>query len=71
MATAGHRSMSTTKQYLHLAGVVFRQDADALERRLLGDSGVAVAVDDQRSRRRLVVEVGVDDSSRVSDGSEA
>jgi integrase len=36
MATAGHRSMSTTKQYLHLAGVVFRQDADALERRLLG-----------------------------------
>ena len=36
MATAGHRSMSTTRRYLHLAGVVFRQDADALERRLLG-----------------------------------
>jgi integrase len=31
MARAGHRSMSTTKQYLHLAGVVFRQEADALE----------------------------------------
>jgi integrase len=36
MARAGHRSMSTTKQYLHLAGVVFRQEAAALERRLLG-----------------------------------
>ena len=36
MATAGHRSMQTTKQYLHLAGVVFRDDADALSRRLLG-----------------------------------
>jgi hypothetical protein len=27
--------MSTTKQYVHLAGV-FRDDADALSRRLLG-----------------------------------
>jgi integrase len=36
MATAGHRSMQTTKQYLHLAGVMFRDDADALSRRLLG-----------------------------------
>lgn len=30
MATAGHRSMQTTNQYLHLAGVVFRQEAQAL-----------------------------------------
>jgi integrase len=36
MATAGHRSMATTRQYVHLAGVVFRQDSAALERRLLG-----------------------------------
>jgi integrase len=36
MATAGHRSMQTTKGYLHLAGVVFRDEASALERRLLG-----------------------------------
>jgi hypothetical protein len=36
MATAGHRSMATTKQYVHLAGVVFRDDADALAQRLLG-----------------------------------
>ena len=35
MAKAGHRSMSTTKTYLQLAGVVFRDEADALERRLL------------------------------------
>ena len=37
MATAGHRSMQTTKQYLDLAGHVFREDASALERRLLGE----------------------------------
>jgi integrase len=36
MATAGHRSMQTTKMYLHLASVVFRNDASALERRMLG-----------------------------------
>jgi hypothetical protein len=36
MATAGHRSMQTTKQYVHLAGVLFRDEADALSRRLLG-----------------------------------
>lgn len=30
MATAGHRSMATTNRYLHLAGVVFRQEAEAL-----------------------------------------
>jgi hypothetical protein len=27
--------MATTKRYLHLAGVVFKDEADALERRLL------------------------------------
>ena len=36
MATAGHRSMQTTKQYVHLAGVVFRDESAALEQRLLG-----------------------------------
>jgi hypothetical protein len=40
MAKAGHLSMSTTKTYLHLAGVVFRDEADALERRLLGGPGL-------------------------------
>jgi integrase len=36
MTKAGHANMSTTKRYLHLAGVVLRDEADALEQRLLG-----------------------------------
>jgi hypothetical protein len=28
--------MATTNQYLHLAGVVFRDEAQALEERMLG-----------------------------------
>jgi integrase len=36
MTRAGHRSMDTTKIYLHLAGTVFRDEAAALEQRLLG-----------------------------------
>jgi hypothetical protein len=39
MATAGHASMATTKRYLHLAGVTFKDDAEALEQRLLGVKG--------------------------------
>jgi integrase len=33
MTKAGHASMSTTKRYLHLAGVVFHEEAAALEQR--------------------------------------
>jgi integrase len=36
MTAAGHSSISITKRYLHLAGTVFRGEAEALERRLLG-----------------------------------
>jgi hypothetical protein len=36
MTRAGHASMDTTKLYVHLAGTVFRDEAEALERRLLG-----------------------------------
>ena len=36
MSKAGHADMKTTKRYLHLAGVVFRSEADALEQRMLG-----------------------------------
>ena len=36
MARVGHRNMRTTQTYLHLTGPVFREDAAALERRLLG-----------------------------------
>lgn len=34
MTSAGHSNMGTTKRYLQLAGVVFRDEAEALERRL-------------------------------------
>jgi len=36
MAKAGHADMKTTKRYLHLAGVVFRDEPGRLEDRLLG-----------------------------------
>ena len=36
MTKAGHANMATTKRYLRLAGVVFPDEAEALERRLLG-----------------------------------
>jgi integrase len=36
MAKAGHSNMSTTETYLHLAGTVFRDEAERLEERLLG-----------------------------------
>jgi integrase len=42
MATAGHRSFATTKQYLHLAGRVFPDAAQALQDRLLGENFVPI-----------------------------
>jgi integrase len=36
MTKAGHSDMKVTRRYLHMAGVVFRDEAEALERRLLG-----------------------------------
>jgi hypothetical protein len=36
MAIAGHRSYATTKRYIDLAGVVFHDEAAALEQRLVG-----------------------------------
>jgi integrase len=36
MTKAGHSNMATTRTYLHLAGTVFRDEADRLEKRLLG-----------------------------------
>jgi hypothetical protein len=38
LTKAGHANMATTKRYLHLAGVVFRDEADRLEARLLGET---------------------------------
>ena len=36
MARAGHRSMDTTRQYMHLAGVLFPLQAEALDEMLGG-----------------------------------
>ncbi len=36
MAKAGHTDMKVTRRYLHLAGIVFHDEAQALERRLFG-----------------------------------
>lgn len=36
MAKAGHKNMSTTRQYLQLAGIVFHDEAEALEARYNG-----------------------------------
>jgi integrase len=36
MTKAGHADMKTTRIYMHMAGVVFRDEADRLEARLLG-----------------------------------
>ena len=41
MTKAGHSSIAVTKQYMHLARIVFRDEADALERRLLGTAELA------------------------------
>lgn len=45
MATAGHRSFARTRRYLHLAGQTFKDDADALERRLLGEPSTEPSTD--------------------------
>jgi integrase len=36
MTRSGHSSMQTTQQYIHLAGVQYRDEAEALEKRLYG-----------------------------------
>jgi integrase len=45
MTRAGHANMSTTKTYLHLAGTVFRDEAERLEEKLLGQRDTAVLAD--------------------------
>lgn len=39
MARAGHSDFKTTQGYIDLAGEMFREEADQLEKRLWGDSG--------------------------------
>jgi integrase/recombinase XerC len=49
MTKAGHSSMSTTQRYLHLAGAVFREEADRLEERLLGRSSTDLSESENTS----------------------
>ena len=65
MATAGHRSMQTTKRYLHLAGVVFRDDADALERRLLSTE---LSTDLSGDSRNLAERTALESAERSQSG---
>jgi hypothetical protein len=52
----GHSSMSTTKRYLHLSGVVFREEADRLEERLLGRSSTDLSESEDTSADSAEVE---------------
>jgi hypothetical protein len=41
--------MTTTRAYLHLAGTVFREEAERLEERLLGEAKVCTKLSTRRS----------------------
>lgn len=65
MTKAGHSDMKTTKRYMHLAGVVFRDEAAALERRLLGVA-TQIATQDDVAPGEPVHAVGVDGRSSTA-----
>jgi integrase len=62
MHVAGHASMSTTKKYLHLAGTIFRDDAERLEARQLSTN----LSTDLSERQRIS-----DDPTMAESGSDA
>jgi len=67
MAKAGHTDMKITRRYLHLAGIVFRDEADALERRLglgVDTTNTTVEVSTQLSTRMSEPEPIPDDATR-------
>jgi hypothetical protein len=45
MTKAGHSSFATTQTYLHLAGTVFREEAERMERMALGGSSTELSTD--------------------------
>lgn len=45
MTKAGHSSFATTRTYLHLAGTVFREEAERMERMALGGSSTESSTD--------------------------
>jgi integrase len=50
MTKAGHSSFATTRTYLHLAGTVFRDEAERMERMALGGSSTPSSTDLSESR---------------------
>jgi len=71
MATAGHGSMATTKQYLRLAGVVVRDEAEALEQRLLGTARDSRSDGDQMGRTFYPSEPTSDDPAEPEASEQA
>jgi hypothetical protein len=45
MTKAGHSSFATTRTYLHLAGTVFREEAERMARMALGGSSTEPSTD--------------------------
>jgi len=45
MTKTGHASFATTRTYLHLAGTVFRDEAERMERMALGGSSAEPSTD--------------------------
>jgi integrase len=56
MAKAGHTDMRVTRRYLHLAGIVFHEEAEALERRLGLGGEVSTQLSTHLSESELVSE---------------
>jgi hypothetical protein len=50
MTKAGHSSFATTQTYLHLAGTVFREEAERMERMALGGSTTELSRDPSESQ---------------------
>jgi len=51
MTKAGHSSFATTRTYLHLAGTVFRDEAERMERMALGGSSTELSTDMSEPQR--------------------
>lgn len=56
MTSAGHSDMKTTKRYLHLAGTVFRNEAAALEQRMLGGDPEELSTESTASPSKVLTE---------------
>ena len=50
-ARAGHADYSTTQRYIHLAGVVFREEAERAEARVLGGWVPSLGTESEPTRR--------------------